>query len=410
MERGRRASSPASGRTSSWSRWPRSPFPKIDELGGFPASILWDFRVSSLLTLLAMWAVIGAVAHGPRRPHLAPAARGRGAGARSRRRSEHQVGGVNRAHTVEHWDWHSATSPTVASVTPGAATRSRSSAAPRPHSRGVSYADSRARGVVHLALLAGAASGGGLVLELWPAQPPGRPHPRHRGRDLDRPRRHVARPRGPRRPRPAGRRRPARRPAAADPPRRPRHLRPRRGRGQPGDRRVGRGEHLRRRRRPARLGRRRSACPACSATARPTPSTRWSATAVSATAASAGRRPGSTTCSTCPPRGSAGCSPPPSRRASAAHPSPRWRPGRETPDATPAPTPASSRRPSPARSAYGSGAATTTPTAIEDRVLLGDGPSPTRHDIAAVRLRLAERRRGARRPQSSSTAPLGGYA
>lgn len=36
-------------------------FPEVDELGGFPASILWDFRVSSLLTLLAMWAVIGAV-------------------------------------------------------------------------------------------------------------------------------------------------------------------------------------------------------------------------------------------------------------------------------------------------------------------------------------------------------------
>jgi len=36
-------------------------FPKVDELGGFPAGILWDFRVSSLLTLLAIWAVIGAV-------------------------------------------------------------------------------------------------------------------------------------------------------------------------------------------------------------------------------------------------------------------------------------------------------------------------------------------------------------
>jgi predicted cobalt transporter CbtA len=36
-------------------------FPKVDELGSFPASILWDFRVASLLTLLAMWAVIGAV-------------------------------------------------------------------------------------------------------------------------------------------------------------------------------------------------------------------------------------------------------------------------------------------------------------------------------------------------------------
>ena len=32
-----------------------------DELGAFPASILWDFRVSSLLTLVAMWALIGAV-------------------------------------------------------------------------------------------------------------------------------------------------------------------------------------------------------------------------------------------------------------------------------------------------------------------------------------------------------------
>lgn len=36
-------------------------FPKVDELGDFPAGILWDFRVASLLTLLAMWGVIGAV-------------------------------------------------------------------------------------------------------------------------------------------------------------------------------------------------------------------------------------------------------------------------------------------------------------------------------------------------------------
>lgn len=36
-------------------------FPQVDELGGFPASVLWDFRVSSLLTLLAMWGVLGAV-------------------------------------------------------------------------------------------------------------------------------------------------------------------------------------------------------------------------------------------------------------------------------------------------------------------------------------------------------------
>lgn len=35
-------------------------FPKIDELGDFPAGLLWDFRVASLLTLVAMWVVIGA--------------------------------------------------------------------------------------------------------------------------------------------------------------------------------------------------------------------------------------------------------------------------------------------------------------------------------------------------------------
>jgi hypothetical protein len=35
--------------------------PKVDELGSFPASILWDFRVSSLLTLLTTWAAIGVV-------------------------------------------------------------------------------------------------------------------------------------------------------------------------------------------------------------------------------------------------------------------------------------------------------------------------------------------------------------
>jgi predicted cobalt transporter CbtA len=36
-------------------------FPKVDELGDFPAGLLWDFRVASLLTLVAMWVVIGAV-------------------------------------------------------------------------------------------------------------------------------------------------------------------------------------------------------------------------------------------------------------------------------------------------------------------------------------------------------------
>lgn len=35
-------------------------FPEVDELGDFPAGLLWDFRVSSLLTLLTLWVVIGA--------------------------------------------------------------------------------------------------------------------------------------------------------------------------------------------------------------------------------------------------------------------------------------------------------------------------------------------------------------
>ena len=36
-------------------------FPKVDELGAFPAGLLWDFRIASLLTLVATWAVVGAV-------------------------------------------------------------------------------------------------------------------------------------------------------------------------------------------------------------------------------------------------------------------------------------------------------------------------------------------------------------
>ncbi len=36
-------------------------FPKVDELGSFPASVLWDFRIASLLTVATTWAVIGAV-------------------------------------------------------------------------------------------------------------------------------------------------------------------------------------------------------------------------------------------------------------------------------------------------------------------------------------------------------------
>lgn len=34
-------------------------FPKVDELADFPASIVWDFRLASLLTLLTIWSVIG---------------------------------------------------------------------------------------------------------------------------------------------------------------------------------------------------------------------------------------------------------------------------------------------------------------------------------------------------------------
>lgn len=38
--------------------------PEVNELGDFPADILWSFRVSSLFTLATMWAVIGAVLTG----------------------------------------------------------------------------------------------------------------------------------------------------------------------------------------------------------------------------------------------------------------------------------------------------------------------------------------------------------
>ena len=78
-------------------------------------------------------------------------------------------------------------------------------------------------------------------------------------------------------------------------------------RGRPRGDRVGRREHLRRRRRPAVWGA-SPGRPGCWPTAPPTPSTRWSATAPRATSASAGRRPGSTTCSTCPAPGSPRCS------------------------------------------------------------------------------------------------------
>lgn len=33
--------------------------PKVDEIGAFPASTLWEFRVSSLLTLVALWGSLG---------------------------------------------------------------------------------------------------------------------------------------------------------------------------------------------------------------------------------------------------------------------------------------------------------------------------------------------------------------
>lgn len=35
-------------------------FPAVTEAEGFPAELLWDFRVSSLLTLASLWAVLGA--------------------------------------------------------------------------------------------------------------------------------------------------------------------------------------------------------------------------------------------------------------------------------------------------------------------------------------------------------------
>jgi hypothetical protein len=33
--------------------------PAVDEVGGFPASTLWEFRISSLLTLAALWGTLG---------------------------------------------------------------------------------------------------------------------------------------------------------------------------------------------------------------------------------------------------------------------------------------------------------------------------------------------------------------
>lgn len=38
--------------------------PTVDEVGDFPASLLWRFRLSSLLTLATLWAVIGVVLTG----------------------------------------------------------------------------------------------------------------------------------------------------------------------------------------------------------------------------------------------------------------------------------------------------------------------------------------------------------
>lgn len=38
--------------------------PTVDELGSFPASTLWSFRVSSVLTMATLWGVLGAVLTG----------------------------------------------------------------------------------------------------------------------------------------------------------------------------------------------------------------------------------------------------------------------------------------------------------------------------------------------------------
>ena len=33
--------------------------PAVNELGEFPADVLWEFRISSLFTLAALWATLG---------------------------------------------------------------------------------------------------------------------------------------------------------------------------------------------------------------------------------------------------------------------------------------------------------------------------------------------------------------
>ncbi|MEE3920336.1 CbtA family protein [Micromonospora sp. BRA006-A] len=38
--------------------------PTVNEVGGFPADTLWYFRISSITTLAATWAVLGAVLTG----------------------------------------------------------------------------------------------------------------------------------------------------------------------------------------------------------------------------------------------------------------------------------------------------------------------------------------------------------
>jgi len=33
--------------------------PTVNELGDFPADVLWEFRLSSILTLATLWGVLG---------------------------------------------------------------------------------------------------------------------------------------------------------------------------------------------------------------------------------------------------------------------------------------------------------------------------------------------------------------
>jgi hypothetical protein len=188
-------------------------------------------------------------------------------------------------------------------------------------------------------------------------------------------------------------RRPRRGPAAPEPPLRARPVGPRRSGPRARDRRVRRGEHLRRGRRAARVGA-IGGVPGSWPTAPSTRSTRWSATTRCATSASGGRPPGPTTSPTSCRRGSLPTSPQASRRS--------WRPGplrdaglaARRPQAPEPRTPAGRgglRRcavPHPRRTAV-------VRRRVEDRPLLGDGPGARRARHRPRRTAVRCRDRGA---------------